>query len=142
MFAQKSETAAVVSDRLPLLSNLNMIENIALVLEVHQKMSVQKAESVAFDYLKKLGSEMTGNKRIAQCSEKEVFYVKLIRAMLAPFMEVLIVTPSNLTDKQHSANFIHETVTKLESVKNVTILDLKSNESHYLGKTCVTLLSK
>jgi len=119
-----------------------MVENIALMLEVHQSMPVYKAESLAVEYLAKLGSETAGNKRIAQCSEQEVFYVKLIRAMFAPFEEILIVLPNTLTDSTDPANFICETLKKLEIAKKVSILDLNSNENDYLEVSCVTLMSK
>lgn len=134
---QKAETAAVVSKKLPLLSNLNMLENIALIPEVHQSMQVKQAESLALEYLQKLGQESVALNRLAQCNETEVFYVKLIRAILAPKPEVLIVMPTTLIDSQQSTNFICDAVTKLATDKTVSIIDLKTNENHYLGESCI-----
>ncbi len=49
------EEYSLISRDTPLISNLNMIENIALIKEVHERLSIEKAENIAKEYLEKIG---------------------------------------------------------------------------------------
>ena len=75
-----------------------MLENIAIIKEVHELMSIDEAEDIAREELKKISLSQIALYRLTQCSPIEIFYVMLIRAIMAKEMNVIIVTPFLLVD--------------------------------------------
>ncbi|EDZ61850.1 hypothetical protein CBGD1_1933 [Sulfurimonas gotlandica GD1] len=51
-------------------------------------------------------------------------------------MNVIIVSPFHLVDNLRDIDIILTTITKLETEKNILILDTISNETHYKGSSC------
>lgn len=113
-----------------------MLENIALIKEVHEHMPTKEAQEQAKEYLKKIELENIGLNRLNQCNTYEVFCVSLIRALMTKEMDVIIVSPFHLIDNLRDINTVITTIEKLEVKKNILILDTLSNEIHYKGSSC------
>ncbi|WP_373036816.1 hypothetical protein [Sulfurimonas sp.] len=113
-----------------------MLENIALIKEVHEHMPTKKAQEEAKEQLKKIELESISLNRLNQCDTYEVFCVSLIRALMTKEMNVIIVSPFHLIDNLRDIETVVATIQKLEVKKNILILDTVSNEIHYKGSSC------
>ena len=113
-----------------------MIENIALIKEVHLLLSTPKAQEEAQEYLKKIGLESIATNRLTACSAVEIFYVQLIRALMTQEKNIIIVSPFSLIDNLRNINDIIENIKLLNQDRNILILDTQNNEIHYKGYAC------
>jgi hypothetical protein len=113
-----------------------MLENIALIKEVHEHMPTELAQKEATESLKKIELENIGLNRLNQCNSYEVFCVCLIRALMTKESDVIIVSAFNLIDNLRDIETIVSIVEKLEVNKNILILDTISNEIHYKDSSC------
>lgn len=130
------QSHALVSADLPLLSNLNMLENIGLIKEVHDNLSINKAENLALEMLKKIGLEDIALKRENSCSRVEILYVMLIRALMTQEKSVIIKLPSSILDDLQEINKVVDNISLLKASKNIFFVDLKINKIHYEGCQC------
>ena len=113
-----------------------MLENIALIKEVHEFLPTPIAQKEASEYLNKIDLQDIGLNRLTQCSSLEIFSVSLIRALMTKEMDVIIVAPFHLVNNLRDINTILTTIEKLGNKKNILILDTISNETHYKGCLC------
>jgi len=123
---------ALISEETPLISNLNILENIALIKEIHEHMPTRKAQTLAQEYLNKIGHEKIGQLRINSCNNAEIFDVMLVRAMMSKEDTVVILPLSsmdNLKEMQEMLKHIKE----LSEEKKIVILDIIENEVYYKG---------
>jgi ABC-type lipopolysaccharide export system ATPase subunit len=116
-----------------------MLENISLIKEVHEFMPVKKAHTLALKYLKNLGIEDVANKRVINCSSREIFYILLIRAMMMPQKSILIQTPYSIISNLGDIKTILCNISKLEDFKNIFIFDVAINRYHYEGAPCTII---
>jgi len=130
------EDYVLVSRNTPLISNLDMIENISLIKEVHEFMPTKKAKELALTYLKNLGLEDIANKRVINCSSNEIIYVMLIRAMMMPQKSILLQAPYSITTNLGDIKTILCNISKLTNLKKIFIFDVAINEYHYEGAPC------
>ncbi len=130
------EDYSLISKEAPLISNLNMIENIALIKEVHERLSIAKAENIAKEYLEKIGISRIGLNRLNLCSSLEIFYVMFIRALMSKEMNVIIMTPFSLISNLRDIQPIIDNIEILNESKNILIFDSIINEPHYEGSSC------
>lgn len=115
----------------PLLSNLNMKENIALIREVHHRIEISKAEKEAVEMLQKIALEEVADKRQGECTDLQRFYVMLIRAVMSDEEKIIIHFPFSMV---HSALEMDDLVAKIRQMdlkKEIIILDTLTNKSHY-----------
>lgn len=127
---------SLISKDTPLISNLNMIENIALIKEVHELLSIEKAESIAKESLAKIDIAQIALKRLNQCNSLEIFYVMFIRSLMSKERSVIVVTPFSLINNLRDIQPIVDTIERLNGDKNVFIFDTISNKPHYEGSSC------
>ncbi|NOR57971.1 MAG: hypothetical protein GQ474_05550 [Sulfurimonas sp.] len=113
-----------------------MLENIALIKEVHEHMPTEEAQKEAKESLKKIELEKIGLHRLNQCNSYEVFCVCLIRALMTKESDVIIVSAFHLIDNLRDIETIVSTIEKLKVKKNILILDTISNEIHYKDSSC------
>lgn len=113
-----------------------MLENIALIKEVHELLPTEKAQALALSYLDKIALAQIGLNRQNQCSSLEIFYVMLVRALMTQDINVIIVTPFSLIAKLKDISTIIENIQILNNDKNIYILDNITNEHHYIGTAC------
>lgn len=126
----------VVSDITPLLANLSMRENIALMDEVHRLMPIKASQRLASRLLAKLNLSRIENKRVGGCSDFELFATMLLRAERMPKDAIFIVLPLSLLGHADAVEQVLTLVTLLDSQKAISILELNSNRMHYQGQAC------
>lgn len=110
---------------------MNIVENIALIKEVHNHLETSVAQDEAISYLKKIGLSNIAKFRISQCSEVEIFYVMIIRALMTKEKSIVIVRPFAITHFLIDIKTIIDTILVLNNNKNIFILDLIVNEAEY-----------
>ena len=135
-FLKTQDDFSLISKATPLISNLNMLENIALIKEVHELISIDEAEEIANKALSKIGLSNIGLFRLNQCSSMDVFYVMLIRALMTKEMNVIIVTPFALIKNIRNIKKVIDNINILNSEKTIYLLDDIANETHYKGCSC------
>ncbi len=114
-----------------------MIENIALVMQVHERLSRKKAQKRAYDALKALGLIHLRALRYDACSDKEIFYVQLIRAFVRKGAKIIIDQPFVFLAEETSINFILDALDALFiPYQQVIIIDLEHQQSHYKEISC------
>lgn len=130
--------AVSVALETPLLSNLSVIENIALIQEVHQRVVREVAHSNALEKLRLLGLEKIAKSRIATCSQFERFCVSMIRASMMLDAKIYIILPLQQFHTNNSIEDTLQSVCDINIQEQVIILDLVSNIEEYKlkGATC------
>ena len=113
-----------------------MVENIALIQEVHQNKSIDESEALALEMLTKISLETIAYKRIPECSIEEIFFVMYIRALMMDIPKIYIKVPYAITENFKDIQSIIDAMELLKNDKSVMILDLLSNEVHYKGCGC------
>jgi len=116
-----------------------MLENIAIIKEVHELKATVDAQEEATQYLKKIHLESIGTNRLTQCSELEIFYIMLIRALMTKEMNAIISAPFSLINNLREVKTLLKNIEILNNGKNILILDINSNESHYIGSSCTII---
>ena len=107
-----------------------------MIKEVKEGLSIKKSEKIAYDYLTKISLEHIAQLRKPQCSNIELFYVMLIRALMNNEKNIVIPYPISLIENFNDIEIIIENITKLNNDKTITILDTITNEIHYKGCLC------
>ena len=126
----------LISKDTPLISNLDMKENIALIKEVHHKKSRLKAEAEAIEMLDKISLAKVANLRSNQCTKLEIFYVMIIRALMGDEENIIIKMPFSLLDNMLDISQLIKNIEILNQDKCIIILDNLNNFSHYEGCRC------
>ncbi len=121
---------------MPLIYNLNIVENIALIKEVHEYMPISKAQALANDYLSKINLAHIAQHRVEKCSALEIFYVIFIRAIMTEDKNIIIKNPYLMIKSYHKFHEVLEAINTLDAKKHILILDLQNNEIHYKGSQC------
>lgn len=118
-----------------------MIENIALIEEVHQRTSRLQAHAHAMEKLRKLKLEPLATKRTSQCNEYEHFAIALIRASMMQYVTIVIITPLVQYSSKDPIEDLKQMIDSLEIDNPILVLDLKLYESEYEAKgfTCNTI---
>jgi ABC-type lipopolysaccharide export system ATPase subunit len=116
-----------------------MLENIALIKEVHEHLETLKAQDIAREMLKKISHEHVALYRVSSCSPTEIFYIQFIRALMMREEKIMIVTPFSLIDNLRNINVIIKNIEILAHKKHILIVDMLSNEIHYQGTACNTV---
>ena len=138
LYIQEREDFVLLNTETPLISNLDICENIALIKSVHENMSTKKAERLALDMLTLLGLQKIAHQRAYSCSKKEIFLVMFIRAMMMKENTLIIKSPNDiLGNSQHIKEVVIEMI-KIDIVKDICIVDLQRNENYYKGCACST----
>ncbi len=114
-----------------------MLENIALVLQVHEHLSRKKANKEVYHALNSLELEHIAQLRYEACSDKEMFFVQLIRASIQKDAKIIIEQPFMLLSEEMNLDFILESLDALRiEYGRVLIIDLIHQENYYREGRC------
>ena len=127
-------TYVAVSLHTPLLSNLNIIENIALIEEVHQRFNREKSHKNALKKLQKLNLQELKLKRPSQCSNLQLFSISLIRASMMKDVIIVVITPLVQYQAEDSLEHLYKILNILDIRERTIILDLSLYENDYTDK--------
>ncbi len=131
-FKLTQENYSLVSSKIPLILSLNIVENIALIKEVHIGLSVDKAEGIAKESLEKIGLLDIALMSIDKCSDLEIFYVMFIRALMMNRGTILVESPYLILEEIINIEILDE----LNQDKDIIILDTFENETKYEDYRC------
>lgn len=122
----------LVSSEAPLISNLNIWENVALIKQYHQNMPENQAKKLALRHLKRLGLENIADIRDPDLKEKEVFCGMLLRAAMVVDAVIFIDRPFKLLPTVMDSTFIYNTLKKIDDLyKQCYIFDYIWNKNKY-----------
>ncbi|MEA3372609.1 MAG: hypothetical protein U9Q62_02845 [Campylobacterota bacterium] len=124
-------TIAPLNKRTPLLSNLNNLENIALIKEIHEHLATEKAQALAMEAFLRIGYEKIARNRSAECNAEGRFITQLIRATMVQYAKIIITTPFVLLDDAREITFFLDLFAKLNISERVIILDMQTNRLKY-----------
>ena len=114
-----------------------MIENISLILQVHAGLNREAAQKAAHQDLKVLGLLHLAEWRYDVCSDKELFYVQLIRAHMQKNAKIVIDQPFAFLAEEVDLEFIFSALDRLMiAYEEVLIIDLLGQKSHYKEIAC------
>lgn len=122
----------LVSSDAPLISNLDVLRNIALIYQYHRDVGEKKAHAFVLECLKRYGLEDIAYKRNASLSDEERFLVMLIRAAMVPDAVIVIDRPFKIIPYLKDISLIYEDLEKIDDLyKQCYILDLSQDKNRY-----------
>lgn len=128
----KGDRLGCVSTMVPLISNLAVWENIALIVQYHEKLSRDKAYRLALGRLERLGIQFLAQVRPANLGSRERFLVMLLRATMVGEAAVMIERPFQLLPELKDISFLYATLAKIEDFYHECyIFDLAVLKSRY-----------
>jgi len=106
----------LVSSESPLISNLDVWRNIALISQYHRNMPDHKAKAFVLQCLQRYGLENIADKRNQALSEEERFCVMLLRAAMVPDVVIVIDRPLKMIPYLQGTSFIYEALEKIDDL--------------------------
>jgi ABC-type nitrate/sulfonate/bicarbonate transport system ATPase subunit len=100
----------MVSEDVPLISNLDVWINIALIKQYHQNLSRDAAEGEVMGYLHRYGLEMIAHKRNPALTAEQRFRVMLLRAAMVTEAIVVIDRPFRLLPALQDSRFVYDSL--------------------------------
>jgi ABC-type lipoprotein export system ATPase subunit len=129
---QNTHRLGLVSITVPLISNLNVWSNIALIKQYHQNVSQEKAQQLVVKYLQRYGMEEIARKRNPALTHEERFCVMLLRAVMVMDAIVVIDRPFHILPNLQDAQFIREALRKVDdSYQESHVFDYTWNIHRY-----------
>ena len=119
------QQAAPVSVDVPLISNQNVLMNIALIKQYHENMSLAKVEPIVFSALRRLNLEKIAYKRNPDLNDEERFFAMLLRAAMVRNALVVIDRPFKIVPHMKNIDYI------LQALKNIEDLYLNCHIYDY-----------
>jgi ABC-type nitrate/sulfonate/bicarbonate transport system ATPase subunit len=132
--AQERSRLGLVSLNAPLISNLSVLGNIALIKQYHGGLSVRGAEDIARANLMKLHLEEIAMKRNPVLAEGQRFCVMLLRAVMVESAVVVIDRPFKIMPALDDTRFIRDVLSSVDDLfRECHIFDYLWNEKRYIG---------
>ena len=123
-FVSAVKDALIISDATPLLSNITVSENIAIVKEAVY--GAKSATTEVLNYLEKFGVAYITNLRVEALSKHEIAIAMLIRAQMHSSEKLIVLAEVFDMDKIEEIAFDLFT-------KEILILDVDTNKALYKG---------
>lgn len=122
----------LVAMDVPLISNLDILGNLALIKQFRENLPKREAESLALSYLQRFDMERIAYRRNPNLSAEERFCVMLIRAVLVPEAFVVIDRPLKIVPDLQDNHFFHDMMTRVaDSWSSCVIFDYPWNRERY-----------
>jgi ABC-type lipopolysaccharide export system ATPase subunit len=122
----------IVSLEVPLISNLNVLHNIALVKEYHHHLSRKEAETLSLQYLDKMNLIGIAYRRNPALTDEERFCAMLLRAVMVEDNHVVIDRPFKIMPDIKDSRFISQILQIVDALlHNCTIFDYIWNQDRY-----------
>lgn len=129
---QHNQHLGFVSMNAPLISNLNVWVNIALIKQYHMNTPKEKAQELVIQYLQRYGMEHIASSRNSTLTHEERFCVMLLRAVMVSDAVVVIDRPFQIMPDLQDARFIYDALKKVDdSYGESHIFDYTWNDHRY-----------
>jgi len=124
----------LVSPDIPLLSNLDVLGNIALIREYHGNLPREAVEDQIRDLLRRLDLAAIAHKRTAVLSGRDRFVAMLLRAAMVMDAVIVIDRPFTLLHDPKDYSFVLNSLKEIDEwYKECHIFDYSWNEERYGG---------
>jgi len=134
IMTQEKHRLGLVSMDAPLISNLSVLSNIALIKQYHGRLSVREAEDIAGMHLEKLHLDNIAGKRNPVLLETQRFCVMVLRAVMVEDAMVVIDRPFKIMPDLDDTRFIRDVLTSVDDLfQECHIFDYLWNEERYTG---------
>jgi ABC-type nitrate/sulfonate/bicarbonate transport system ATPase subunit len=100
----------MVSEDVPLISNLDVWINIALIKQYHENLSTDTVQEEVMGYLRRFQLEKIANKRNPAITAEQRFQVMLLRAAMVVQAVVVIDRPFRLLPAIQDSRFIYDSL--------------------------------
>lgn len=122
--ASNKQNLGLVSLSAPLISNLDVWVNIALIKQYHENLSKKSAKSLALQYLQRYHMEYIADKRNPALTHKERFIVMLLRAAMVKDAIIVLDRPFMIIPDVQDDHFIYDALQLvLDSFKECRTFD-------------------
>ncbi|OIP91849.1 MAG: hypothetical protein CO013_07450 [Syntrophobacterales bacterium CG_4_8_14_3_um_filter_58_8] len=106
----------LVSLEVPLISNLPVWSNIALIRQYHENMPWEEAKTLALDLLRRFGVAATAEKRNPSLTAEERFCIMLIRAAMVRDAVVVLDRPFRIFPDLPDGRFFMDSLRKVDDL--------------------------
>ena len=131
---QEKHRLGLVSLDAPLISNLSVLSNIALIKQYHGRLSVREVEDIAKMRLMKLHLEDIATKRNPVLLEEQRFCVMVLRAVMVEDAMLVIDRPFKIMPDLDDTRFIRDVLTSVDDLfQECHVFDYLWNEKRYTG---------
>jgi ABC-type lipoprotein export system ATPase subunit len=130
----KKDFVAHVSLKTPLLSNLNIVENIALIQEVHLRVPRIESHRRVLELFNVVNIQKIAQYSTTHCSDYEKFAARLIRASMMQYATIIIISPLQQFFSKEPIDVLVKLILDLKLEKRVEILDLTLYENDYTDR--------
>lgn len=129
---ENKQRLGLISVDIPLISNLDVWLNIAMVKQYHQNISNSEALHLVLQYLERFGKADIAYKRNPALSHEERFYTMLLRAVMVADAVVVIDRPFQILPDLPDAGFIRDALKIVsDSYAESHIFDYSWNGARY-----------
>ena len=131
----QDNNTALISVETPLLRDLSVLENIALMLEYHKSYSISKAQQAVLKLMERSQTVGIKDKMVHELSKRDILIAKYLRAYVSSFDIILIVKPFSMLDNIDDIEVLFE-LFNIFNDKMTKIVDLNSNQ-YYREKNVI-----
>jgi ABC-type nitrate/sulfonate/bicarbonate transport system ATPase subunit len=122
----------LISPEVPLISNLPVWSNIALIRQYHENMPWKEAKTLVLDLLQRFGMAATAEKRNPSLTEEERFCIMLIRAAMVRDAVVVLDRPFRIFPELPDGQFFTDSLRKVDDlIAEVHIFDYSWEKGRY-----------
>jgi ABC-type nitrate/sulfonate/bicarbonate transport system ATPase subunit len=122
----------LVSLEVPLISNLPVWSNIALIRQYHENMPWEGAKTLVLDLLQRFGMAATAEKRNPSLTAEERFCIMLIRAAMVRDAVVVLDRPFRIFPDLPDGRFFTDALRKVDDlIAEVHIFDYNWEKERY-----------
>jgi ABC-type sugar transport system ATPase subunit len=100
----------------PLISNLSVWSNIALIRQYHENLSRTAARAEAVHLLDRFGLAMVADQRTSSLNREQLYGVMLIRAAMVRDAVIVLDRPFRLLSDLRDGSFFTETLRKIDDL--------------------------
>ncbi|MEK6535252.1 MAG: hypothetical protein AABZ40_06295 [Thermodesulfobacteriota bacterium] len=122
----------MVSLEVPLISNLPVWSNIALIRQYHENMPWEEAKTQALDLLQRFGMAAAAEKRNPSLTAEERFCIMLIRAAMVRDAVVVLDRPFRILPDLPDGRFFTDSLRKVDDlIAEAHIFDYNWEKERY-----------
>ena len=122
----------LVSPDAPLISNLSVGGNIALIPQYHQNMPADKAKSLTQGLLRRFAMESIGERRNPALSMEERFCAMLLRAAMVRDAILVLDRPFGILTTLRDERFLTDALRKVDDlIAEIHIFDYSWDKERY-----------
>jgi ABC-type lipoprotein export system ATPase subunit len=122
----------LVSPDAPLISNLSVWNNIALIRQYHQNMPVKEAKALTQTLLRRFDMEQIAEQRNPALTMEERFCAMLLRATMVQDAIVVLDRPFGILNDHRSGRFLTDALQKVDDlIAETYIFDYSWDKERY-----------